>query len=789
MKPSILIVEDERLVAEDIRRSLQMMDYGVIGICSSGEDALEKIRESTPDLVLMDIVLRGEMDGITTVERIRQMFNIPVIYLTAYADRQTLQKAKITEPFGYILKPFDDRELHSTIEMALYKHSMEKRLRESEAWFSTTLRSVGESLIATDCTGCIKLMNPAARRLTGWDDAAVGRPLDEVLRVIDAHTRRPVELPVDRILKEGKTASGMDPVLLVAMNFRKIPIEMSMAPIQDDRGVILGVVIVFKDISNRKRAEEALRESESRLKTVLDYIPEGVLIIDANTHTIVDANPAAVELIGVSKDHIIASSRSELLDEKDETVSSVSGHTDHINSEEILRRADGRSIPVLKTVVPIVLDGRPHLLESLTDITRRKEVESALQRQNVHLDSLNMISRDLAGTLELKVILRTALKEVLKIGSYTAGAIIFNSDEEQPARLKVQRGVERALQKRLVTVHEDSQVYQKAMDRGETTIFNIVDILDTKPEQDTGQWNGTTHCLAIPIRAGKQVLGSVNLFGGESVMPAEKEFGFYSSIGVHIGLAVRNARLYEKANRALEALKITQDKLVQSEKLAGLGFLAGKIVHEIGNPLAAISNSIQVLQERVHLEGRMKELMDIIGSETERLGRAIEQLREFSRPRKLMLRSCDLSDVVKRAVMVINQDFELIWGKKLKKAIPQTFPEVELDSDAMEQVALNLLKNGFQAVTEGGTVEVKLSTQGRNPNKNILFQVVDDGPGIPESDLERIFEPYYSNKARGMGLGMHIVKQIVEAHGGKITLKSQPGEGTSVNVEIPVKRG
>jgi two-component system NtrC family sensor kinase len=124
----------------------------------------------------------------------------------------------------------------------------------------------------------------------------------------------------------------------------------------------------------------------------------------------------------------------------------------------------------------------------------------------------------------------------------------------------------------------------------------------------------------------------------------------------------------------------------------------------------------------------------------------------------------------------------------VKKSIPSKFPEAELDSDAMEQVALNLIKNGLQAVKEDGSVEVKLSVRGRKPNKHILLQVIDDGPGIPEGELERIFEPYYSSKARGMGLGMHIVKQIVEAHGGRIVLESQVGQGTSVNVEIPFRR-
>ena len=125
----ILIVEDEFLLAKSLGKNLQALGYGVPAVVPSGEEAVQKTGEMQPDLVLMDIKLQGEMDGVEAAEQIRTRFDIPVVYLTGYADEETLQRAKITEPFGYILKPFQARELHSTIEMALYKHEMDKKLR------------------------------------------------------------------------------------------------------------------------------------------------------------------------------------------------------------------------------------------------------------------------------------------------------------------------------------------------------------------------------------------------------------------------------------------------------------------------------------------------------------------------------------------------------------------------------------------------------------------------------------------------------------------------------------
>ena len=129
---SIILVEDEIIVAADVKNRLENMGYSVLGIFDNGEEAIQKAGELKPNLVLMDIVLKGEMDGIDAAQNIRELYDIPIIYLTAYSDEKTLQRAKVTEPFGYVLKPFEDREIQSAIEMAIYKHQMEKKLKESE---------------------------------------------------------------------------------------------------------------------------------------------------------------------------------------------------------------------------------------------------------------------------------------------------------------------------------------------------------------------------------------------------------------------------------------------------------------------------------------------------------------------------------------------------------------------------------------------------------------------------------------------------------------------------------
>lgn len=263
----ILIVEDEGIEALDIQRRLMSLGYPIPDIVFSGEDAVRKVEETPPDLVLMDIMLSGEMDGVTAAKEIHGRFDVPVVYLTAYTDEDTLRRAKITEPYGYIVKPFKDREVHITIDMALYKHQMERKLRESEKWFSTTLRSIGDAVIATDKNGLITFMNAVAENLTGWKQKEVlNHRLTEIFNVINSQTRQPVENPATKVILEGIIVGLANHTVLIARDGRTTPIDQSAAPIKDDKGNIVGVILVFRDVTEREKAEEELRKANDLLE-------------------------------------------------------------------------------------------------------------------------------------------------------------------------------------------------------------------------------------------------------------------------------------------------------------------------------------------------------------------------------------------------------------------------------------------------------------------------------------------------------------------------------------------
>jgi PAS domain S-box-containing protein len=255
---TILIVEDEAIVAADLEGKLQRLGYEVAGITAEGEEAVNLVRRLRPQLVLMDIRLEGTMDGIEAAEAIRCRDDVPVIYLTAHSDNATLARAKLTEPFGYLLKPFDERDLATQIELALYKHKAEQQIREQREWLRVTLTSIGDAVIATEATGRITFVNPVAESLTGWKaKEALGQALPSVFRIVNEQTGRTLEEPVTRVLREGRAVVLANHAALVTRDGRTVPIEDSAAPILDAAGQVIGAVLVFHDVTEKRHAEEA----------------------------------------------------------------------------------------------------------------------------------------------------------------------------------------------------------------------------------------------------------------------------------------------------------------------------------------------------------------------------------------------------------------------------------------------------------------------------------------------------------------------------------------------------
>ncbi|MCC5639847.1 response regulator [Nostoc sp. CHAB 5844] len=270
----ILVVEDEVIVARTIANQLNQLGYTVIGTASSGQAAITKALESKPELVLMDVILKGEMDGITAASQIREQLDIPVIFLTAYGDDNTVQRAKITQPFGYIVKPFTPKDLRIAIEIGLLKHELERDLRENRDRLATLLNSMSDAVIATNEQGIVTFVNPAAELLTGWKQGdALGKDISRIFQLIDEVTETSLENPVTKVLRDQQVVYLDEYTSLITKNGSRVPIGDSASPIMRQPGQINGVVIVFWDLSERRQAqllEQALHKERelNKLKSL-----------------------------------------------------------------------------------------------------------------------------------------------------------------------------------------------------------------------------------------------------------------------------------------------------------------------------------------------------------------------------------------------------------------------------------------------------------------------------------------------------------------------------------------
>jgi diguanylate cyclase (GGDEF)-like protein/PAS domain S-box-containing protein len=308
----ILIVEDEIIVAKDIENKLKKLGYTVPALAYSGEEAIEKAATANLDLILMDIRLRGNIDGVEAARQIYNSFSIPIIFLTANADNSTFERAKTTNPLGYLLKPFKERELHNTIEITLSRYKIEKKLKDNEQWLATILKSIGDGVIACDRNKAITFMNPIAETLTEWQEQeAVGKSATEVFNITHEETRTLINHPITEALELGVVVGIPEKTILITKNGTEIPIDDSAAPIKDDKGNIKGAVWVFRDITERKISQAMLYRRQQEFRALVEHAPDIIARFNAQLRYVY-VNPAIENLMEIPAPRFIGKTNAEL---------------------------------------------------------------------------------------------------------------------------------------------------------------------------------------------------------------------------------------------------------------------------------------------------------------------------------------------------------------------------------------------------------------------------------------------------------------------------------------------
>jgi diguanylate cyclase (GGDEF)-like protein/PAS domain S-box-containing protein len=394
--PTLLVVEDESVVAMDLDGQLHDMGYRVCGCVDNGRAAIERARSDRPDLILMDIVLKGEIDGVAAAAQIARELHIPVLFLTAYSDDQTVERAAGAWPYGYLTKPFQNRELRAGIEVALRKADVERKLRESERWLAAVLRGVGDAVIATDAVGRVGLANPAAERLLGLDGLE-GRLAAEVVRLRDPVGGAVLALVPDTLHATRQCAPACRAALLDGHDGAAIPVDYTIGTISDDAGRLGGLAIVLHDVRERVAAQERLARSEHRFRGAFDNAPLGLALID-DGNRFVRVNRALCRLLGVDAGRLVGADQAAFGDASDNAIEKeflrdlVQGRSEAVQYERRYHGRDGQVIWALVSASLLPANADPEqFLVQINDVTERKRAEHALEHL-AHHDALTGVA-------------------------------------------------------------------------------------------------------------------------------------------------------------------------------------------------------------------------------------------------------------------------------------------------------------------------------------------------------------------------------------------------------------
>lgn len=391
----ILLVEDEKLVARDEQQMLETLGYEVVDIASTGNEAVEKALSLKTDLILMDIRLKGEMDGIDAAGKILEQSSVPIIYLTGHSDDETLKRARRTQPYGFITKPFETKLLRSAIETALYKSEMDAKLRESEETFRMVSSTAYEAIIMMENEGNISFWNKAAEKMFGYsEDEALGKNLHRLIVPKEFHETHDAAFPKFKKTGQGDAIDKILELKAIRKNGEVFPIELSLASSKiKNEWIAVGII---RDITERKALEDETR----RLATIAKQAVEGIAVADLEGQ-IQFANNAWATMHGYdSADGLVGESLSIFHTEKQLKTEVIPFNEEakqrgHNIGEIGHVRKEGTTFSTLMTVALLRDEqGTPYAIAGFAqDITERKNLEHQLS----HAQKLESIGQLAAG--------------------------------------------------------------------------------------------------------------------------------------------------------------------------------------------------------------------------------------------------------------------------------------------------------------------------------------------------------------------------------------------------------
>ncbi len=576
-------------------------------------------------------------------------------------------------------------------------------------------------------------------------------------------------------------------------------------PIFDTTNQLTNVVVMHEDVTEHKRVKEALGESHERFLTVVDSIDAHVYAADMETYEILFMNRKMRDDFGGDLVGKICW----------DVFRGDSKPCSHCTNDKLID-ADGNptGVHIWEGHNPITerwymnydraikwIDGRLVRLQIATDITERKRAEEALRQYTTQLEALRGMGLELTSQLDLNALLRSVVSWAVELLRGVSGSFYLYRPDLDALELTVSIGIESEPSNQLL-LHRGEGLSGKVLETGESL---IVDDYQHWEGRATA-WEGYsfTAVVAVPVRWGDQFLGVLNVDADSPHAFCPADIELLDLFATQAAIAIRNARLYEVAQQEIAERKQAEDKLkgysqrleemveertqelrdaherlMRREKLAIMGQLAGGVAHELRNPLGTISNATYYLKMVLpDAEETVKEYLDMIIQTVRDSDKIISDLLDFSRTRIPDREKVAVSELVAQ-VLEQRPPPERV---EVIAQIASDLPPVYVDRHQMCQVLGNLVTNAYQSMPEGGDLTISAQAQ----EGAVALLLADTGVGISEENMAKLFEPLFTTRAKGLGLGLMVVKTLVEGNGGSIEVESEEGKGSTFTVRLPV---
>ena len=425
------------------------------------------------------------------------------------------------------------------------------------------------------------------------------------------------------------------------------------------------------------------------------------------------------------------------------------------------------------------------LLARIDAVMRIRRSEQALRRRNEELAALVEVNRAVSSSLEIDEVLEATLEGIQEIMPVEAGCLVLLDEESDQLRCRQALCPERgSVADACITCNEG--LIARVVASGETELLNDVGAGPHVSEDLGFEVEGVApeSVLCVPLSVRERTIGAIALVNKLDGAFDKQDLELLAAMGASAAVAVENANLYAEVADFARELERSQAKLVQAEKMAAIGRLTASLAHEINNPLQGIHNSLHLSLHEGLGEQRRGEYLSMAQSEVERLIEIVQRMLDFYRPSRGSVKPADPNQIVKEVLALSWQ--RLQHGDiNVHKDLTPDLPRARLVPDQISQVLLNLIINAIEAMPSGGDLWV--GTDVVESGDEIQLTVRDSGLGMSPEQLDHLFEPFYTTKSEGTGLGLAISYGIVERHGGTIEVSSQPGDGTTFVVRLPVR--